>query len=233
MDSLPTVLVPGLATTALLYREQIPALWHFGPVMVANQTLHGSMSAIAADILANSPPRFALAGLSMGGYIAFEIMRQAPGRVSKLALLNTSARADTPEQTVRRKAQIEMLTNGKRREAFDLLFPLLVHPSRRTDVALKAIVEAMSLSMPPDAYRRQQMAIMGRPDSRSGLSAIKCPTLVLVGDGDQLTPPSLAQEIAAGIEGARLVTVPDCGHLSTLERPDIVTEHLMNWRSSV
>ena len=229
MDSLPTVLIPGLGTTPLLYSHQIPALWEFGPVMVANQTRQSSMGAIAQDILAHAPPRFALAGLSMGGYIAFEIMRQAPDRVLKLALLDTSARADTAEQTDRRKTQIEMARAGKHDAILNLLFPSLVHSSRRNDAALKAIVESMFFAIPAEAHIRQQIAIMGRPDSRPGLSAIKCPTLVLVGDGDELTPPAIAQEIAAGIPGACLLIVPDCGHLSTLECPGLVTGHLLDW----
>ena len=101
--SLPIVLIPGLTCTARLYAEQIPALWPFGPVTVADHRRDDSMAAIARRILAAAPPRFALAGLSMGGYIAFEIMRQAPERVVKLALLDTGARGDTPEQTERRQ----------------------------------------------------------------------------------------------------------------------------------
>ncbi len=104
MNSLPTLLIPGLAASAWLYERQIPALWRFGPVMVANHTRQSSMAALAQDILADAPPRFALAGLSMGGYIAFEIVRQAPERVLKLALLDTSARADTTEQLEGRRA---------------------------------------------------------------------------------------------------------------------------------
>ena len=103
-EALPIMLIPGLTCSARLYAEQIPALWRFGPVMVADHTRDDSMAAIARRILAAAPPRFALAGLSMGGYIAFEILRQAPERVAKLALLDTGARAETPEQTERRKA---------------------------------------------------------------------------------------------------------------------------------
>ena len=95
-DPLPIVLIPGLTCSARLYADQIPTLWRFGPVTVADHTRDDNMAAIARRILAAAPPRFALAGLSMGGYIAFEIMRQAPQRVAKLALLDTGARAETP-----------------------------------------------------------------------------------------------------------------------------------------
>ena len=109
------------------------------------------------------------------------------------------------------------------------MFPGLVHARRREDAELRAIVEEMAAETGAEAFIRQQTANMGRPDSRPGLAAIKCPTLVLVGDGDELTPPALAREIAQGIPGARLETVPDCGHLSTLERPEPVTQKLVEW----
>ena len=229
MNSLPTLLIPGLAVTARLYAHQIPALWRLGPVMLANHTRQSSMAELARDILADAPPRFALMGLSMGGYIAFEVMRQAPGRAVKLALLDTSARPDTPEQSEGRRARIAMAQAGDFAAIPALMFPGLVHARRREDAGLKAIVQEMALETGADGFIRQQTAIMGRPDSRPGLSAITCPTLVLVGDGDELTPPALAQEIAQGIPSARLETVPDCGHLSTLERPEAVTQKLVDW----
>lgn len=231
-ESLPIVLVPGLNCSARLYAEQIPALWRFGPVMVADQRRDNSIAAIARRILAAAPPRFALAGLSMGGYIAFEIVRRAPQRVAKLALLDTGARPETAEQTEGRQRRIELTKAGRFAEAVDIHFPLLVHRDRHGDEALKRLVQAMAEETGPEAFLRQQQAIIGRPDSRPGLSAHACPTLVLVGDGDQLTPPALAQEIAAGIPGARLVVIPECGHLSTLERPQAVTEELVGWMES-
>ena len=106
-EPLPTVLIPGLLCTPRLYAEQIPALWRFGPVTVANHTHDDSMAGIARRILAHAPPRFTLIGLSMGGYVAFEVQRQAPDRVARLALLDTTARPDGPEQTDQRKRQID------------------------------------------------------------------------------------------------------------------------------
>jgi pimeloyl-ACP methyl ester carboxylesterase len=226
---LPIVLVPGLNCSPRLYAEQIPALWRFGPVMVADHTRDDSMAAIAARILAAAPPRFALVGLSMGGYIAFEIVRQAPQRVAKLALLDTGARADTPEQTERRHRQIELAQSGRCLEIPDLMFPLLVHRRHHGDAKLREINRRMAEETGAEAFVRQQRAIMARPDSRPGLAAIRCPTIVLVGDGDELTPPALAQEIAAGISGARLVIVADSGHVSTLEQPAAVNKALVEW----
>jgi pimeloyl-ACP methyl ester carboxylesterase len=231
-DSLPIVLVPGLNCSARLYAEQIPALWRFGPVTVADQRRDESIAGIARRILAAAPPRFALAGLSMGGYIAFEIMRQAPHRVFKLALLDTGAGPETAEQTERRRHRIALTKAGRFAEAVDMHFPVVVHRDRHGDAALKRLVRAMAEEIGPEAFLRQQQAIIDRPDSRPGLAAIACPTLMLVGDGDVLTPPAQAQEIVAGIPGARLVIVPECGHLSTLERPQAVTQALVEWMES-
>src|SRR5205085_6603929 len=136
-EALPIVLIPGLTCSARLYAEQIPALWRFGPVTVADHTRDASMAGIARRILAAAPPRFALAGLSMGGYIAFEIMRQAPERVAKLALLDTGARAETAQQTERRKVPIALAESGRYAEVADIAFPLYVHRSHHGDVALK------------------------------------------------------------------------------------------------
>jgi pimeloyl-ACP methyl ester carboxylesterase len=228
-DPLPIVLVPGLNCSARLYAEQVPALWGCGPVTIADHRRDDSVGAIAARILATAPPRFALAGLSMGGYIAFAIMRQAPERVARLALLDTSARPDTAEQSERRHSMIALAESGRFAEASDLLFPVFVHRDRNGDEALRRIVRTMAEETGPDAFVRQQKAIMSRPDCRPLLKSIRCPTLVLVGDGDTLTPPVLSEEIAAGIAGARLVRVPDCGHLSTLERPEPVNRALVDW----
>ena len=228
-ESLPVVLVPGLACSARLYREQIPPLWPFGAVTVADHTRDESIAAIARRILAAAPPRFALAGLSMGGYIAFEIMRQAPERAAKLALLDTAATPETSQQTAARKTRIELAKSGRLADALEAMFPLLVHRDRHGDQGLKRIVRLMGEETGADAFIRQQHAIMARADSRPSLAAIACPTLVVVGDGDELTPAAAAAEIAAGIPGAHLVVIPECGHLSTLERPDAVNAALVAW----
>jgi pimeloyl-ACP methyl ester carboxylesterase len=231
-EPLPILLVPGLNCTPRLYASQIPALWEFGPVTVADHRRDDSVEAIAAGILAAAPPRFVLMGLSLGGYIAFAILRAAPERVLRLALLDTSARPDTPAQSERRQGHIELARTGRFEEVPDLQFPLLVHANRHGDATLKHIVVQMAQETGPEAFVRQQFAILTRPDSRPGLADIRCPTLVLVGDGDQLTPPELAAEMHALMPASRLVTIPDCGHLSTIERPDAVNRTLTEWMRS-
>jgi pimeloyl-ACP methyl ester carboxylesterase len=222
----PTLLVPGLLCSARLFAAQIPELWRFGPVTVADPTHDDSMEAIARRILADAPPRFALAGLSMGGYLAFEILRQAPERVERLALLDTGARPDPPEHTERRRRLMELTRTGRFDDVPDLLVGLMFH--ELTDER-RELNRRMALEVGPDAFLRQQTANIARPDSRPDLARIACPTLVLVGDSDAVTLPEWAEEMAAGIPGARLVVVPECGHLSTVERPREVSRALVEW----
>ncbi|NRG17186.1 alpha/beta fold hydrolase [Rhizobiales bacterium] len=226
----PLVLIPGLLCTEALYAPQISALAD-RPIMVADHRRHETMREIAEDILANAPERFALAGLSMGGYVALEIMRIAPERVSRLALLDTTARPDTPEQTENRNKQIALTRNGAFERVAPALFPLFVHENREDDAQLRATVIQMARETGGEAFIRQQRAIMSRSDARPLLSRIECPVMVVVGDGDRLTPIDRAKEIHGGIPGSRLDVVADCGHLPTLERPEAVTKLFREWLS--
>lgn len=231
-ESLPVVLVPGLNCSPRLYEPQMAALWAFGPVTVADHTRDDTVAAIARRILGTAPPRFALAGLSMGGYIAFEIVRQAADRVAKLALLDTGSRDDPPEAQEKRRVNIALAESERFGEIVDAQYPLYVHPGRATDAALKAVYVAMCEDTGPQVYVRQQQAIMSRADSRPLLPSIRCPTLVLVGEQDGATPVALSQEMAVAIPRARLVVVPECGHLSTLEKPEAVTKELVAWMNA-
>jgi len=201
------------------------------PGHVADHRRDNDIGAIATRILTAAPPRFALAGLSMGGYIAFAMMRQAPECIEKLALLDTSARPDTPEQGAARHAFTAMAEDGRFGEVVETLMLRYLHRNRHNDARLKSIVRAMAADTGPEAFIRQQQAIISSPDLRPLLGEISCPTLVLAGDGDESAPPDLAREIAAGISGSKLVIVPDCGHLSTLERPEPVNGALAEWLS--
>jgi len=227
--NLAVLLIPGLACTAALFAAQIKALKASHQVIIADHTRHDNMEEIAAGILADAPERFALAGLSMGGYISLEIMRQAPQRVDRLALLDTSARADTPEKTALRQEALELAAAGKYLAVCHSTLDLSIAKSRHQDSALKQAIIDMALDTGVDAWAKQTRAIMGRPDSVSILGKIKCPTLVVVGDEDQLTPPDLAVEMAEGIAGAQLEVITDCGHMSSMERPDVVTKLLKDW----
>ena len=222
-------LLPGLLCDRALWAPQVAALGDVAEIAVADFTQADSMAVMAETVLRSAPERFALAGLSMGGYVAFEIMRRAPARVQRLALLDTSARPDTPEQTQARRDLIALAQQGDFKGVTPRLLPRWVHPSRVSDAALVETVTSMTRRVGRDAFLRQQTAIMNRPDSRPGLVDIACPTLVLCGHEDQSTPVDRHREIAADISGARLVIVPECGHLSTLERPEIVNRELRAW----
>jgi pimeloyl-ACP methyl ester carboxylesterase len=231
-DVMPILLIPGLGGSPRIYAPVVPALWRYGPVTVAHHIRDDHMGAIARRILAEAPPRFALAGHSMGGYIAFEIMRQAPDRVAKLALINTQARPDTPEATARRRTQIARANAGEYHAVLDDLFPGYVHPSRHEDASLRRLVHEMGDDIGADAFARQQSAIISRPDSRQTLAAIRCPTLVLTGDEDNTIPNSLSKEMAGGIHGAELRILTHCGHLSQVEQPQATAEALVEWLSN-
>jgi pimeloyl-ACP methyl ester carboxylesterase len=228
-DTMPILLVPGLVSSPRIFAPVAPALWRFGPVTIANHIRDDNMGAIARRILAEAPPRFALAGHSMGGYIAFEIIRQAPERVAKLALLNTQARPDTPEATTRRRGMMARAQSGAYRGVLDELFPGFVHPSRRGDAALRQLVYDMGDDVGSAAFVRQQTAVIGRVDSRPTLAWIKCPTLVLSGDEDNTIPNALSVEMADGIHGAKLVILPNCGHLPQPEQPRATADALVEW----
>ena len=228
-NTMPILLVPGLVSSPRIFSPVVPALWRFGPVTVANHIRDDNMGAIARRILAEAPPRFALAGHSMGGYIAFEIMRQAPERVAKLALINTQARPDTPEATARRRGMMARALAGEYRAVLDELFQGFVHPLRRSDAALRQLVYDMGEDVGAEAFIRQQQAMISRPDSRPVLAWIRCPTLVLTGDEDNTIPNRLSVEMANGIHGANLVILPNCGHLPQPEQPQATAEALVEW----
>ncbi|QYF87567.1 alpha/beta fold hydrolase [Brevundimonas sp. PAMC22021] len=225
----PILLIPGLACTAELFAPQIPALWPRGPVTIASTLSGETMAEIAAAILHEAPPRFALGGVSMGGYVSLEILRQGPERVLKLALIDTTARPDTPEMSRLRRASVAQARSGGFEPVLRQSTPNLLHPDHRADAALIETHVRMGLSVGVEAFARQQAAIIGRIDSRPHLPAITVPTTVMVGDRDLLTPPDRAEEMAAAIPGARLVVIADSGHASTLEQPDAVNRALLDW----
>ena len=167
--------MPGLLCSARLFSPQIEALWPLGPVTVAEHKRDDTIGAMAARILAEAPPRFALAGLSYGGYLAFELMRQAPERIGKLALLDTSARPDTPEQTAARYAFAEMAEGGRFSEVVETLTPRFLQPSRREEPALKAILHAMAADTGAEAFVRQEKAIISRPELAAVLGSDQMP----------------------------------------------------------
>lgn len=230
------LLLPGLLCDARLWQPVVDLLQgHAGRVVVADLAGADSMAGLAAAALAQAPSatgRFALAGLSMGGYVALEILRQAPERVSGVALLDTSARPDTAEATTARR-QAMTLAETDFPAVIEALLPRLILPARLSDASLTGVVRDMARSLGSTAYLRQQTAIIGRPDSRPGLPAIACPALVLCGRLDQVTPVAVHEEMAAAIPGAQLQVLEECAHLSTLEQPPRVAAALQAWLAGI
>lgn len=225
----PILLVPGLNATARVFAELVPALWPAGPVTVANHTQGEGIEGIAAQILKAAPPRFGLLGFSMGGYLAFEMLRQAPERVLRLCLLDTSARPDTPEATAKRQARIGLAEAGRFAQAIEEGFDMTVHPDHLDRQDLRAVSRGMALETGPEVFIRQQLAIIGRPDSRGMLAGIKVPTSVIVGDADQITPPEVAREMAETIPGAQLTVIARAGHMAILEQPEATISAIVDW----
>ncbi|MBJ7414997.1 MAG: alpha/beta fold hydrolase [Niveispirillum sp.] len=225
----PLYLLPGLLCDEALWAHQINNLSDIADCTVADLTQADSMEALAETVLAQAPERFALAGLSMGGYVAFEILRRAPERVIRLCLVDTSARPDTVEQRQRREAMLKLARIGKFRGMSPRLLATQVHPDHVAVPEIGGVVLAMTERVGRDAFCRQQASILSRPDSRSGLAAITVPTLVIVGADDAQTPPDRSQEIAAAVRGASLHVIPRCGHLAPLEQPERVTGLMREW----
>lgn len=223
------VLLPGLLNDHRLWQAQAEALSPLAQIQVADLTRDDSMAGMAARVLDAAPDRFALAGLSMGGYVALEILRRAPERVERLCLLDTTARPDAPEQTQRRKDAVAVAQAGGFDKIMPTMLPMLVHPDHLALDRVGGLAKDMARAVGPDAFVRQQTAIMRRPDSRPGLPRLRCPTLVVVGADDAVTPPDRAEEMADLIPDARLAVVPQCGHLSTLEQPAQVSALMAGW----
>jgi pimeloyl-ACP methyl ester carboxylesterase len=226
------LLLPGLLCDAALWRHQVTALHNIANCFVADLSQDDNVDAMAQRVLQTAPERFALAGLSMGGYVAFAILRAAPERVTRLCLMDSNARADTEAQIRRRKGLIALtrrMPATQFRGVTPRLLPSLLHPDHVNDTALADEIYRMAERVGREAFLRQMQAILSRPDSRPELRNIQAPTVVLVGEADQLTPPEFSAEMAADIPGAALHILPRCGHLPPLEQPEIVAKHFCAW----
>lgn len=229
------ILLPGLACDAELFRAQHGALAAAGHAVQVSDvhTRHASLPAMAEALLAEHPGPLALAGSSMGGMLALHVWRAAPQRVRGLALLGTSARADTPELLALRSAAIEQFEQGRVDEVLRANVMFAFHPTHAADAALIDAYLAMIHRAGAAQLIAQNRAVMAREDLRPVLPTVRCPTLVMVGEADRLTPPEHAREIAAAVPGARLELLPDCGHLPTWEQPARVSAALLRWAASL
>lgn len=225
----PLVLVPGLLCDGALFAPQVAALADVADITVADVAQDDTLAGMADRLLAAAPDTFALAGLSMGGYVVQEVMRRAPHRVSRIALIDTNARADREEQITARREQMALAAQGRLAEVAERLLPFLIHPARLADAAFTGPIREMMLRVGPEAFIRQQTAIMGRPDGREDLRAITVPALCLVGQDDAITPPKVHQEMVDRLAAGELVVIEGSGHLPTLEQPQAVSACLRTW----
>jgi pimeloyl-ACP methyl ester carboxylesterase len=225
------VLLPGLLNTRRVFEQQIEALSDIADCVVPELWRHDTIGAMADAALALAPPTFALAGFSMGGYVAFEILRRATQRVERLALMDTQATPDSAESTKRRRALLEQIKIGRFHGVQRTLLPQLVHSRRINDATISQPIFDMAQEIGADGFVREQRAIIDRADSRRMLVDIDIPTVVIVGRQDQVTPLPRSEEMAADIADSRLVVLEDCGHMSPLEKPAEVTAALRRWLS--
>ena len=230
--SVPLLLLPGLTNDERVWRKVKDALQGDRAVSVGDLRAGETMRDVAMHVLERAPERFALAGLSRGGYCALELIRQAPERVAGLALVDTSARPDNAEGKANREKQIERARTDYA-GLVETLLPKWIHPSRLDDPAVVDVVRAMARDAGADVFAQQQRAIMSRADSRPLLGSIRCPTIVVCGRDDQLMPMEIHDELVRGIDGAKLHAVERCGHLAPLERPDAVAEAMRGWLKAI
>ncbi len=226
------VLLPGLLNTRRVFTHQIDALSDIADIVVPELWHHDSVGAMADAVLAAAPERFALAGFSMGGYVAFEVLRRAAPKVERLALIDTQAAPDSPEATARRHAFLAQTHVGRFHGVQPSLLPQIVHSSHLGNPAITQPILDMAQEIGAEGFVREQTAILGRPDSRRLLVDIEVPTVVIVGRHDQPTPLARSEEMAADIATSRLVVLEDCGHMSPLEKPAEVSAALRRWLSA-
>lgn len=223
------LILPGLLEDADAFQPWAIGLADVASLVVADLTRSNTIAGLAKDALAQAPDgKFLLAGHSMGGYVALELMRQAPDRVEALALLNTHARPDTPEATENRRRLIALAERE-----FDAvpaaLMPKLMTAEHLKDPVLTGIIGSMALATGKEGFRRQEEAIIGRIDSRPHLKDIRCRTMVVAARHDQLMPLEILKELADGIPGARLEIVEDSGHMASIEQPERVLALIRAW----
>jgi pimeloyl-ACP methyl ester carboxylesterase len=230
----PLVLVPGLLCDEAVWAHQSDALADIADIQIATNGARDSLVAMAEAIIAHAPPRFAVAGHSMGGRVALEVVRRVPERVIALALLDTGYQAlAAGEAGEREVAGRHALVEKARRKGMRAMgwewLQGMVYPSRLCDPILVNAILDMIERRTPDLYAAQTRALINRPDATSVLVRVRCPTLVLCGQDDLWSPPQRHEAICNLVRGSSLTVVPYCGHMSTMEQPAAVSQALRSW----
>jgi pimeloyl-ACP methyl ester carboxylesterase len=227
------ILVPGLAGDEVMWRSQVDALLSWRPKVTGVHMRGALIPDMAAALLAEHAGPLALCGASMGGMIAMEAARQAPQRVIGLALLGTTARPENEEMRQVRENAIRLFEDGRMAEVIEPNVHFAFHPDHATDPALAGAYLEFVMRAGAEQLIRQNRAVIARPDARPHLRALRCPTLVMHGDADVLVPPENGEEIAALVPNAKLMIVPRCGHMLTMEKPAAVNAALRTWLESL
>lgn len=228
----PLIFLPGMMCDARIFLPQIESLSSNYAVMVHPMTAGSSVNDIAQMVLQHSPPSFTLAGLSMGGIVAMEIMRLAPERVSRLALLDTNHLAEAPERKQLREPQIAKVAKGQLASVMiEEMKPNYLSEGPDKQAILDLCMQ-MANALGAEVFIRQSRALQTRIDQTQTLAAVQVPTLVLCGENDVLCPVSTHRTICQLVTGATLSVIPGAGHLPTLEQPDATTEVILTWLNS-
>ncbi|WP_425404763.1 alpha/beta fold hydrolase [Hwanghaeella sp.] len=223
------VLVPGHLCNATLWEHQVSGLEGLARSTIADVTADDSLAGMAARLLSKAPPRFSLAGLSMGGMVCMEVMRQAPERVERLALLDTNPGADNAERAAQRRRMLDRFNAGEVDTLVQEFLELVVPPNRLDEDSLIRPMRAMMKDVAEKAFPAQVKALIERQDSRADMPDYDLPVSLICGRQDKLTPLAFHEEMAGLIPGADLTVIEDCAHMSTMERPDTVNEALRGW----
>lgn len=226
--SLPVVLITGQLLTDAVWQPLLEA-WPDREVIVADNRSDDTIEGLAQRLLDNAPAKFVLIAHAMGGFVAFEVMRRAPKRVAKLALISTLASADGPAQTARRQGYIDLVESGRFDQVVEERIPILLPETKRNDEHLLGIARQMAGDTGAETFLAQQRAIMARIDSRLRLREVSVPTLVIWGEQDGITSRAHHEEILEAIAGARLEVIAGTGHLPTLEAPGVVVPLLTDF----
>ncbi|MDY7557376.1 MULTISPECIES: alpha/beta fold hydrolase [unclassified Cryobacterium] len=226
-------MVPPLLCSPLAYAPVINTVWSRGQVTLADTRHDDTIAAMAERILRENAGEIAVLGTSMGGYVALEVVRQAPDRVTALALVSTTARADTPEQITARSRQSTLVENGHFDALVDAAFPGVVSADNESDETLLATWRAMTAPVGPAAFLRQQRAVVQRADLRSILPSITCPTAIIHGAADRLIARDAAEETAAAMPAATVTIIEGAGHLLFHEQPAAARNAVAAWLESV
>ncbi|HVZ44561.1 MAG TPA: alpha/beta hydrolase [Ramlibacter sp.] len=227
------VLLPGLAGNAVMWRSQLEALRSWRPTVTDVHSQHDSIEAMASALLAQHAGELVLCGASMGGMLAMQAVREAPQRIRGIALLGTNPRPEDERMRALREAAIALFEDGRLAEVIEPNVGFAFHPEHARDRALVEAYLGFVYEAGAAQLIRQNRAVMARPDAREHLPNVTCPVLVMCGEDDQLTPPECSREIASLVAHAELVTVPRCGHMLTMEQPQIVNAQLMRWLAAL